>query len=178
MRDAVTSGERPAIPDDVPPELAQLMRDCWDPKPAQRPDMASVVRRLEAIVERAERSQSLSSRALAFFGSMFGQRALIDLWSDSEGNGNAEGHRSDGRDDGNSLALEPLRMVRADAPATEAPSAADTGAGATGGAAMLSDADLWGTQVPVADASSPSRSAAASRGGSPAPPAESHHSSI
>ena len=45
---AVTKGERPTIPDDVPPELAEIMSRCWAGDYTQRPDMKTVCEELKS----------------------------------------------------------------------------------------------------------------------------------
>lgn len=45
----VADGFRPALPEGLPPALADVICDCWKGDPALRPDAATVVQRLEAI---------------------------------------------------------------------------------------------------------------------------------
>lgn len=42
-------GARPDIPSICPADLANVMRQCWDPKPENRPNMTEVVAMLEAV---------------------------------------------------------------------------------------------------------------------------------
>jgi hypothetical protein len=42
---------RPAIPEGCEPEWAQLMHDCWQGNPLQRPTFGEVAERLEALVQ-------------------------------------------------------------------------------------------------------------------------------
>ena len=50
VRHAVaTAGERPPIPPDCPPALAQLLRDCWHALAEQRPSAAQVLHRIGAM---------------------------------------------------------------------------------------------------------------------------------
>lgn len=42
---------RPTIPESVHPDLAALMRECWDKDPDKRPDFSNIVKRLEALQE-------------------------------------------------------------------------------------------------------------------------------
>ncbi|GFR40338.1 hypothetical protein Agub_g880 [Astrephomene gubernaculifera] len=46
----VAHGFRPAIHDDLPPELRRLIRECWAQEPAARPDMASVASQLQSMM--------------------------------------------------------------------------------------------------------------------------------
>lgn len=40
-------GERPRVPDKVPAALRQLLKECWDADPNQRPDTRDIMRRLD-----------------------------------------------------------------------------------------------------------------------------------
>jgi Protein tyrosine and serine/threonine kinase len=41
--------ERPRVPADCPPPLAQLMQACWQHDPANRPSFEDIVRRLSRL---------------------------------------------------------------------------------------------------------------------------------
>jgi len=43
-------GERPPIPPDTEPVLAELMQACWAADPAARPSMAEVLKRLDIVL--------------------------------------------------------------------------------------------------------------------------------
>ena len=47
---AVRSGERPPVPRDCPLEYANLMVECWQPDPSQRPTFPRIVERLVEII--------------------------------------------------------------------------------------------------------------------------------
>lgn len=48
---AVSQGEREEISDETPVEYAQLIRECWDDNPANRPTAQDVATRLERMLE-------------------------------------------------------------------------------------------------------------------------------
>jgi serine/threonine protein kinase len=47
--DAVTRGERPALPSSCPSELATLIQGCWRADPCERPSFAEIDNHLTAI---------------------------------------------------------------------------------------------------------------------------------
>ena len=47
IRAAVLSGERPEVPLSCPTGLGDLMRDCWEEDPAQRPECSAILQRLK-----------------------------------------------------------------------------------------------------------------------------------
>lgn len=46
----VVENERPDIPNDCPPEFAEIIRKCWDPEPNARPTTAQLLQMLESFV--------------------------------------------------------------------------------------------------------------------------------
>ena len=49
LYEELIKGVRPELPMEVcPPELASLLRDCWDPNPSSRPSFSQICSRLEA----------------------------------------------------------------------------------------------------------------------------------
>jgi len=55
VRHAVASaGERPPIPPDCPPALAQVLRDCWQPLPENRPSASSVLNKISQMGVRSK----------------------------------------------------------------------------------------------------------------------------
>lgn len=50
----IKQGGRPVIPWDCPKALKQLMHNCWDPDPKQRPSMREVSERLRSFIEATE----------------------------------------------------------------------------------------------------------------------------
>jgi len=46
----VVDGERPPIPDTVPPTLKKLMQDCWDKEPMVRPSFTEILPRLDSVL--------------------------------------------------------------------------------------------------------------------------------
>lgn len=44
-------GERPAIPEDTPPKLADLISRCWREDPRQRPSVREVLQSLEEQIQ-------------------------------------------------------------------------------------------------------------------------------
>jgi serine/threonine protein kinase len=49
LRDYVKAGNRPQLPDEIPPRLDILIRDCWDGNPLHRPDFAAICTELRFI---------------------------------------------------------------------------------------------------------------------------------
>ena len=47
--DAVSAGERPHIPSDTPTDYRQLMIDCWQHAPSNRPTFPVIVQRLDRL---------------------------------------------------------------------------------------------------------------------------------
>ena len=52
---------RPSFSDRCPPEVVELIRQCWNPDPVERPTADTVVTRLEALQERLEADNAKSS---------------------------------------------------------------------------------------------------------------------
>lgn len=51
LRREVQAGLRPDIPPDCPPQLAQLIRECWSASPVERPNFEVIVTRLTAMAD-------------------------------------------------------------------------------------------------------------------------------
>ncbi|KAL6064370.1 Serine/threonine-protein kinase STY46 [Balamuthia mandrillaris] len=50
---AIMENKMPSFPtDDCPPEYAELIRDCWQPQPEERPSFQEILTRLEALQQR------------------------------------------------------------------------------------------------------------------------------
>jgi len=50
IREGVKSGERMSIPDEVPKPMRQLILDCWNQQPQDRPPFDVVIERIQSIV--------------------------------------------------------------------------------------------------------------------------------
>jgi hypothetical protein len=49
----VFSGQKPVVPDDMPDDLQQLMKECWRTEPGSRPTFKSIYDRLKDMLARA-----------------------------------------------------------------------------------------------------------------------------
>jgi hypothetical protein len=63
----VSGGHRPACPKRMPPGVWSLIEACWQQQPGQRPAMASVVGRLQQLIDE-ERASSSAGRSNAGAG--------------------------------------------------------------------------------------------------------------
>jgi hypothetical protein len=64
----VNAGLRPAFPSGVPPEYAQIARDCWAADPELRPPFSDICRRLQDMIPEVEEAAlpGLASGGFAF----------------------------------------------------------------------------------------------------------------
>eukprot|EP01114_Cavostelium_apophysatum_P012634 TRINITY_DN2878_c0_g1_i1.p1 TRINITY_DN2878_c0_g1~~TRINITY_DN2878_c0_g1_i1.p1 ORF type:complete len:725 (+),score=176.38 TRINITY_DN2878_c0_g1_i1:247-2421(+) len=62
----VTSGKRLPIPDNTPPEIAQLIVSCWENEPSSRPQFKNVVQILQKMEESLKNTRGSSSSTLSF----------------------------------------------------------------------------------------------------------------
>jgi len=58
----IIRGDRPPVPEDVPPPYTTLLKQCWDNNPKNRPPFTKCVQRLEKIIDPAKREVGTLSR--------------------------------------------------------------------------------------------------------------------
>ena len=61
MTEVADKGFRPAIPKNLSPVLANLLRDCWDVNPLKRPSFESILATLGAVIVETGVSPTSSS---------------------------------------------------------------------------------------------------------------------
>jgi len=76
-------GLRPEVPDYAPDDYVQLMSNCWDQDPQQRPAFLEIMTRLESMIGESTTSSQYSSRA----GSMsdLGSPSTLNSMTDEDG---------------------------------------------------------------------------------------------
>ena len=68
----VSRGERPGLPETMPADLSQLVRDCWAQNPADRPSASDVVARLEAMLMPPPPGQAGAVETVRIFAQVLG----------------------------------------------------------------------------------------------------------
>eukprot|EP00238_Polyblepharides_amylifera_P011568 CAMPEP_0196581798 /NCGR_PEP_ID=MMETSP1081-20130531/35622_1 /TAXON_ID=36882 /ORGANISM="Pyramimonas amylifera, Strain CCMP720" /LENGTH=637 /DNA_ID=CAMNT_0041902153 /DNA_START=111 /DNA_END=2024 /DNA_ORIENTATION=+ len=59
----VQKGMRPEIPPECPPDLSQLIRECWEHNPSARPDFSTIVTRLKDMYSKMKNEGALSTQS-------------------------------------------------------------------------------------------------------------------
>ena len=60
LKSSVISGVRPAL-DDLPPQLRQIVSDCWNQRPERRSEWDEIVSRLQVLDEEDSQTQAAES---------------------------------------------------------------------------------------------------------------------